>query len=81
MNGKESPIIENQTWRTTGGMKPLPLIALLFWSFSQARGTEDNDTFLLAEEFRLNGTSTQKAFGKAHEQALSTTVRLTRTTS
>lgn len=59
-------------------MKPLPLIALLFWSFSQARGTEDNDTFLLAEEFRLNGISTQKAFGKAHEQALSTTVRLTR---
>ena len=59
-------------------MKPSPLIALLFWSFSQARGTEDNATFLLAEEFRLNGISTQKAFGKAHEQALSTTVRLTR---
>ena len=64
MNGRKRPIIENQTWRTTGGMKPLPLIALLFWSFSQARGTEDNDTFLLAEKFRLNGIRRKRHSGK-----------------
>ena len=59
-------------------MNFLPFIAFLFWFFSQVQGTEDNDTFLLAEKYRLNGISTQKAFGKAREQALSTTVRLTR---
>jgi serine protease Do len=60
-------------------MKTLTLMAfLLFWTSSQGQGTENNNTLLLAEKFRLNGISTQKAFGKAREQALSTTVRLMR---
>ena len=53
-------------------------IALLFSSHSQAEDPDDNETELLHEKFRLNGISTQDAFGKAREEALSTTVRLVR---
>ena len=59
-------------------MRILAIMAFLCWTSSQAQDTENNNTLLLAEKFRLNGVSTQKAFGKAHEQALSTTVRLMR---
>jgi serine protease Do len=59
-------------------MKLLILLVFLFSTSSQAEETDDNETLLLAEDFRLNGISTQKAFGKAREEALSTTVRLVR---
>ena len=58
-------------------MKVAVLISLLLsWFSSQAQ--DKNNTLLLAEKFRLNGVSTQKAFGHAQKQALSTTVRLIR---
>ena len=58
-------------------MKVAVLISLLLsWFSSQAQ--DKNNTLLLAEKFRLNGVSTQKAFGYAQKQALSTTVRLIR---
>jgi len=59
-------------------MKAITLLFFLFWTPLLAQETERNNTLLLADKFRLNGISTQKAFGKANENALSTTVRLTR---
>lgn len=59
-------------------MKLLILLAFLFSTSSHAEETDDNETELLDEKFRLNGLSTQDAFGKAREEALSTTVRLVR---
>ena len=53
-------------------------LAFLFSTYSQAKVTDDNKTELLDKKFRLNGLSTQDAFGKAREEALSTTVRLVR---
>lgn len=59
-------------------MKILILFTFFIYTYSQAEDSENNTTELLDEKFRLNGLSTQDAFGQAREEALSTTVRLVR---
>ena len=59
-------------------MKILILFTFLVYTYSHAEDSDENTTELLDEKFRLNGISTQDAFGSAREKALSSTVRLVR---
>ena len=59
-------------------MKILILFTFFVSTYSHAEDADANTTELLDEKFRLNGLSTQDAFGSAREKALSSTVRLVR---
>ena len=59
-------------------MKVFFIILLPFLLHPLAGEKDANETSLLNEKFRLNGTATQTAFGKSKDVALSTTVRLIR---
>ena len=59
-------------------MKAITLLFFCYLTSLLAEDSEGNNTLLLPEKFRLNGISTQNAFGKANVNALSTTVRLMR---
>ena len=59
-------------------MKILILFTFLVYTCSHAEDSDEKTTELLDEKFRLNGLSTQDAFGSARGKALSTTVRLVR---
>ena len=59
-------------------MKVLLTLVFVLCSYSTAQEADDNGSFKLEKKFRLNGLATQAAFGESSEQALRTTVRLTR---
>ena len=59
-------------------MKVFITLLLPFLLHPLAGEKDTNETSLLDEKFRLNGTATQTAFGKSRDKALSTTVRLIR---